>query len=126
MADIAYENEKILSWDDKTFAAIKSEISALGIVHRPKSPSPKALSNSITRKYRKKAGMIDKLSFGMPRSGVFRHKGVGKGTPISMVGQTTRRPARWYSNPVDRNMPELQQIVAEADCTFVINNLTIK
>jgi len=126
MADIPYDNEQILAWNDKTFAAIKNEITALGITHRPKSPSPKALQNSITRKYRMKNGMIDKLSFGMPRSGIFRHKGVGKGTPISRVGQTTRRPARWYSNPVDRNMPALQKIVADNDCTYVVNNLSIK
>ncbi len=126
MADIPYDNDQIIAWQDKTFANLKAEISALGIKHRPASPSPKALQNSLTKKIRKKAGMIDKISYGMPRSAIFRHKGVGKGTPIDKVGTTTRRPARWYSNPVERNFPELQQIVAENDCTYVLNNLSIK
>ena len=126
MADIAYDNEQIKAWGDKNFSDIKKEISALGIKHSPKSPNPKSLANSITKKIRMRNGMVDRISFGMPRSGVFRHKGVGKGTPIGKVGRTTRRPAHWYNNPTDRNFPALERLVADADATWVVNNISIK
>ncbi len=120
---IPYNNDEIKAWQDKNFADIKNEIDALGIQHRPKSPSPKALKNSLTKKIRSRNGMIDKISYGMPRSGVFRHKGVGRGRGINS-GRTIA--ARWYTNPTDRNFPDLQNIVAAEDATFVVNNLTIK
>lgn len=123
MADIPYDNEKIKAWQDKNFVAIKAEIDALGIKHAPHSPSPKALKNSLTKKIRVRNGIIDKISYSMPRSGVFRHKGVGRGRGINS-GKTI--PAGWFDNPTNRNMEELQQIVAENDCTYVINNLSIK
>jgi len=126
MAEVAYDNEKIILWADKNLQSIKTEIDALGIKHSPKSPSPAASKNSITKKVRSRNGQVDKISYGMPRSMVFVHKGVGKGTPISKVRQTTRIAKRWFDNPTSRNFPDLQQIVAENDATYVVNNLSIK
>ena len=62
----------------------------------------------------------------MRRSLVFVHKGVGQGTKINQVGQTKREAKRWFDNATNRNFDELQQIVAENDATYVINNLSIK
>ncbi|MEI7737077.1 MAG: hypothetical protein WCI49_16525 [Ferruginibacter sp.] len=126
MPTVPYDNEKISAWADKNLQAVKAEIDALGIQHRPKSPSPKASRNSITKKIRVRNGQIDKISYGMPRTMVFVHKGVGNGTPISKVGQTNRIAKQWFDNPTNRNFDELQQIVAENDATYVINNLSIK
>lgn len=118
-----YNNDKIQDWATDNLADIKAEIDALGIKHVPKSPSPKALKNSITKKIRMRNGAIDKISYGMPRSGVFVHKGVGKGRPIT---SSKLKAKRWYSNPTNRNYSELQNIVAEEDATFIVNNLSIK
>lgn len=124
--DAIYDNGKILAWHEKNFNSLKSEMDALGIKHEKRSPSPKALRNAITKKYRTRNGIIDKLSYGMPRSAIYVHKGVGKDTPIAKQGTTARKAKRWYSNPLDRNLPDLQEIVADADASYVLNNLTIK
>jgi hypothetical protein len=123
MANVPYNNDDIIQWRDKNYNAIVTEIAALGIQHRPNSPSPKALAKSITKKHKIKNGLIVSVSYGMPRSGIFRHKGVGRGRGINS-GKTN--PARWFSNPTNRNFPELEEIVAANDATYVINNLTIK
>ncbi len=123
----AYDNSKIITWAKSTnLSAIKAEISALGIKHSPNSPNKLPLSSNVTTQVRERNGLVDKISYKMPRSAVFLHKGVGRGTPISKVGQTKRQAKRWFDNPTERNMPELQAIVAEQDCTYIINNLTIK
>lgn len=118
-----YDNDKIEEWGKKNLAAIKTTIDALGIKHSPKSTNPKALKNNITLKFKKdRDGMLNRISYGMPRSGVFEHKGVGRGHPIS----NPRKAKRWFDIPTEANLPDLQKIVAENDVTYVINNLKIK
>jgi|SRR6185312_10950405 len=118
-----YDNDKIMEWGKKNLAAIKTTIDALGIKHSPKSPNPKALKNNITLKFKKdRDGIINRISYGMPRSGVFEHKGVSRGHPIS----NPRTAKKWFDTPTDKNLPDLQEIVAESGVTYVINNLKIK
>lgn len=118
-----YDNDKIIAWGKKNLAAIKSTIGALGIKHAPKSPNPVSLQNNVFLKTRKdRDGIIDKISYGMPRSGVFVHKGVSRGHGID----NPRKAKRWFDIPTEINLPDLQEIVAENDVTYVINNLTIK
>lgn len=118
-----YDNEKIIDWAKSNLNAIKSTIDALDIKHSPKSPNPKALKNNITLKFKKdRDGMLNRISYGMPRSGVFVHKGVSRGHPIS----NPRTAKHWFDIPTEANMPDLQKIVAENDVTYVINNLKIK
>lgn len=121
-----YDNEKIKDWHNNNFNDLKSEMDALDIRHNPRSPSPKALRNAITKKIRIKNGKIDRLSYRIPVSGIYVHKGVGRGTTIDQAGQGKRKIKRWFSNPTDRNFEDLQDIIAEADATYVLNNLSIK
>lgn len=123
----AYDNEQIRTWaKSQNLTSIKTEIDALGIKHSKRSTNPVPLKSALRVALREKNGMVDKISYKFPRSAVFVHKGVGNGTPIEMVGQTNRVPKRWFDSPTERNIPDLQRIVAEQDCTYVINNLTIK
>ena len=118
-----YNNEKIIEWGHKNFSDIKKTIDALGIKHSKASLNKKALKNNITLKFKKdRDGTIIRISFGMPRSGVFEHKGVGRGHPIS----NPREAKKWFDTPTEKNLPELQNIVAEEDVTYVINSLKIK
>lgn len=118
-----YDNEKIIAWGKKNLSSIKSTISALGIKHLPYSSNPVSLANNVFLKTRKNQdGMIDKVSYGMPRSAVFVHKGVSRGHSIN----NPREAKRWFDIPTEINMPDLQEIVAENDVTYIINNLTIK
>jgi len=121
--EYGYDNEKIIEWGHKNLNDIKKTIDALGIKHSKNSPNPKPLKNNITLKFRKdRDGTIIRVSYGMPRSGVFEHKGVGRGHPIS----NPRTAKRWFDIPTELNMADLQKIVAENDVTYVINNLKIK
>lgn len=118
-----YDNEKIIAWGKKNLTSIKNTIDALGIKHSPRSPNPISLKNNVFLKIRKnRDGMVDKVSYGMPRSAVFEHKGVSRGHPIS----NPRKAKHWFDIPTDINLPDLQNIVAENDVTYVINNLQIK
>ena len=118
-----YDNAKIIDWGKKNLSSIKNTIDALGIKHSPKSKNPLSLKNNVFLKTRKnRDGMMDKIAYSMPRSGVFVHKGVSRGHPID----NPREAKRWFDIPTEINMPDLQQIVAENDVTYVINNLTIK
>ena len=123
MPDLLYDNEKIKDWASDNLEDIKKEYDALGIKHRPTSPSPAASRNKIVRKIKVQNGMVQRISYGMPRTLIYVHKGVGKGRGIKS-GRTTPKP--WYTNPTNRNLPKLEDIVAEAGADFVINNLSIK
>lgn len=122
MAQVAYDNRKIEEWADKNFTDVKQAIDGLGIKHAPKSPNPRALKNNLTKKVQYRDGFITRVSYGMPKSGIYVHKGVGRGHGID----NPREAKRWFDIPTEINLPELQQIVAENDATFIINNLTIK
>lgn len=118
-----YDNEKIIEWGHKNLNSIKSTIDALDIKHLPGSPNKKMLKNNIILKLKKdRDGTIIKISYGMPRSGVFVHKGVSRGHSIN----NPRTAKKWFDIPTEANLPDLQKIVAEEDVTYVINNLSIK
>ncbi len=121
--EYGYDNEKIIEWGQKNLAAIKTTIDALGIKHSKNSTNKRALKNDIALKFKKdRDGTIIRISYGMPRSAVFLHKGVSRGHPIS----NPRQAKRWFDIPTEANMGDLQKIVAENDVTYVINNLKIK
>lgn len=67
-------------------------------------------------------GMIEKISYAIPKSGIYVHKGVGRGHLIS----NPREAKKFFDIPTDKNISELQEIVAEASVNYVINNLKIK
>lgn len=118
-----YNNDKIEGWGKTNLSSIKSTIEALDIKHVAKSPNPISLKNNITLKtYKDRDGKITKIGYGMPRSGVFVHKGVSRGHGID----NPRQAKKWFDIPTEINMPDLQAIVAEEDCTYVVNNLKIK
>ena len=118
-----YNEEKIIDWAQKNLTSIKQTIDALDIKHSPRSPNKIALKNNITLKFKKdRDGLLNKISYGMPRSGVFVHKGVSRGHGID----NPRKAKKWFDIPTEMNLPNLQKIVAENDVNYVINNLEIK
>ncbi|HRH61021.1 MAG TPA: hypothetical protein PL045_10655 [Chitinophagaceae bacterium] len=121
-ADIENLNTDIEIWGDKNFANIKSEIPALGIQHYPYSRNPKPLAQALRQKLSKRFSLINKISYSMPRSGVFVHKGVSRGH-----GKNNPRQAKEWFNPVlNKDLDELGDIVAEGQGNLVVNGLLIK
>lgn len=118
-----YDNDRIIEWGKKNLTDIKQTIDAMGIKHSKRSPNPKALKNNITLKFKKdRDAFINRISYGMPRSGVFEHKGVSRGHGID----NPRQAKKWFDTPTNKNMDELQKIVAENDVNYIVNNLQIK
>lgn len=116
-------NEKIMKWGEKNLNAMKSTMDALDIKHSKYSRNSKPLRDNITVKfYTDENKMVKRISYGMPRSGVFVEKGVGRGHPIA----SPRAAKKWFSIPTDMNFSELEDIVADEDVTMIVNKLKIK
>lgn len=119
--DIEAMNDGIAAWTAKNKADILKEMDALDIKHSPNSPNKIPLRRALQTALSKQAGLINKISFKMPRSAIFLHKGVSRGH-----GKDNPRKAKeWYNPPTDKNIDALADIVAEAGGNIIINNIDI-
>jgi hypothetical protein len=124
--DIDAFNTDVSKWTKDAKAEVISEIDALGIVHRENSTSPVPAKQAIKTSQGKKAGVVNKISFRMPRHMVFVHKGVGRGTKITQVGTTNRTAKPWFNPVIEKNLDNLVDIVADHQGTMVLNAIMIK
>ena len=98
----------------------------LGIRHASYSTSKVAAQRALTVRTPKRNGIIGRISYSIPRHMIFVHKGVGRGTKISQVGNTNRKPKPWFNPVVDANIDKLADTVAEELGTEIINKMLIK
>lgn len=119
MPDVTKLNDAIKDWTKKARKDLKAEEKKLKIKHS-------AGSNWQRTGYRHRSGVISRISFKMPRHAIFVHKGVGRGTPISKVGQTNRRAKPWFNPVMDESIPDLADAVAEEQADLMINGIDIK
>lgn len=101
----------------KTVAAVarlKAEQSRLGMKHGP-DPLTK-----IAVRYREKEGLTNRISFKFKKSGIYVHKGVGRGTNAAEVGLTNRKPKEWFNPVIESYADELSEAVADefVEATF--------
>jgi hypothetical protein len=86
------------------------------------------LAASIRSKTRQMYGEIDTITYTFERHGVFVHKGVGRGYPISGRGAIknpsgkTRVAVEWFNPVLDQNLPELANRIAEVNADAVLNS----
>jgi hypothetical protein len=121
-SDIQKLNTGIELWNDKNKADVISEMDALDIKRYSYSQNPVSLRKAFKSKLRKRFDLINKISYSMPRSAVFLHKGVSRGHGIN----NPRRAKEWYEPVVDRNIDSLADVVAEGQGNLVVNALKIK
>jgi hypothetical protein len=119
--DIQELNSNIVGWDRTNKRDLINELNKLGVKHRRNSPNKIPLQKALKSQLRQRAGLTDRISYKMPRSAIFLHKGVSKGHPIT----NPRKAKEWYA-PVDRNIEHLVDIVAEGGGNLIINNISIK
>jgi len=120
--DIDNLNDEIKDWTNHTQSELKSNINSLGIKHYSYSRNPLPLAQALKATIRKKHDVTDRISFKMPRSAIFLHKGVSRGH-----GKNNPRAAKEWFNPiVDKNMDQLGNIVANNLGNYIVNNLNIK
>ncbi|MDH7463974.1 hypothetical protein QEG73_21915 [Chitinophagaceae bacterium 26-R-25] len=124
--DYSSANNKMESWSDTTRDLLVAELLKLGIKHRFNSQSPRAAVQSLSDRLYQRNGIVNRISFKFPRHLIFVHKGVGRGTPISRVGQTGRQPKEWFNPVIDHRIEQLADIVAEDIGSAILNSLTIR
>jgi len=121
MQDQQQFNDDITKWTKDGLKAAKTEINSLGIVHLPNSPNPVPLAKAIKSSTKKQLGLINRISYQFPRSGVFVHKGVSRGHPAS----NPRKAKPWF-HAIDKRVDELADIVSNGQANLVVNNLSIR
>ena len=102
-----------------------AEQSKLGMEHGKNKKEPEPLTD-IKNQFTKNAGVINRIRFKFKKSGVFVHKGVGKGTPIEKVGQTTRKAKPWFNPVIEKYADELMEQVADEWVDVAFNKILIR
>ena len=86
------------------------------------------LYSALDFKYYQKFGQIFRIRYKMPKQGVWIHKGVGRGTPISQAGTaTTKRVVKdWFNTPINTPLNRLSGQLAQEGAELIINNVGIR
>ena len=100
-------------------------MNALGIKHEDTATNTEALSNISTR-FSSQFGLINRIRIKFKRSGVFVHKGVGRGTPAANAGSGKRKPKEWFNPVVEEFAEQLANDVADDLCDITFNSIKIK
>jgi hypothetical protein len=121
-ADIDAMNDDIKSWTQETKSSIIGKMNSLGIKHYRYSQNPIPLQQALKTSLRKRNNLTDRISFKMPRSAIFLHKGVSRGHSKN----NPRQAKEFFNDPVEKQMPKLGDIVANHQGNLIVNNLNIK
>jgi hypothetical protein len=105
--------------------ALIDEQSKLGMKHGQNRTETEQLTQINTRTT-KNAGVINRIRFRFKKSGVFVHKGVGKGTPIEKVGSTNRRAKQWFNPVIEDYANQMMEAVADEYVDVAFNQILIK
>lgn len=118
-------NEIVRNKAKELVARLKASIHSFNMKHVASDDNPDPL-DKITSRVSTKYGLANRIRVKFKRSGVFRHKGVGRGTKASQAGTTTRRPAEWFNPVMEQVADELADEAADQMADIVINNITIR
>lgn len=120
---VAY-NSDVTGWGKDVLQQLKSSIRQLS------KEGKGELVKSLRLRTRTDYGLIDRITFNFRRHGVFWHKGVGKGQPISgkvlTSGGIKRQPAEWFNPVIERNINKLADIVASYMAQAAVNATRMK
>jgi hypothetical protein len=119
-------NSKIVGWSKDILLKLRTEINNQGIRHVASSRSPQAAEKALVARTPKKGGLVERVSYIMPRHMIYVHKGVGRGTKISQVGNTNRKAKPWFNPIIEQNIDGLADIVAEELGSGIVNNILIR
>ena len=141
-ANIEQQNRIIEQWIPKVRRALRTsarrfpEGKARGFVTRGKktgfSRTEGKLAQSIKSKTKKSYGAVEMISFTFERHGVFVHKGVGRGYPVSgsaiikNPSGNTRKPVEWFNPVIDKYFPQLADKITEVNANAAVNATRFK
>lgn len=113
-------NQYVETRTAKVLQELKTAQATLGMKHGPDSLA------KIRRAFRKREGMINRIQFRFKRSGVYVHKGVGRGTKISEVGSTKRTPKEWFNPVIEQYAQDLADAASREYVQAAFKRLKIK
>lgn len=109
-------------------AEMLDQIERLGIIGRGD------LYFALKDRVRYVDGVADRVGFKMPRHGILREKGVGRGVGMKngvrfaytktvnpADALRNRQPKAWFSLVIDKNVPELANVVAAVNANASVN-----
>ena len=118
-------NNDVKSGTRNCVNALKSRITQLGIKHISSSSNPDPLTNVKARTLQKD-GMINRVRFTFKRTGVFVHKGVGRGTKAAQAGTTKRVAKEWFNPVIDEFADELMDKTGDQNVEIAYDKMKIK
>jgi prophage DNA circulation protein len=101
-------------------ARLKAEQNALGMKHG--SDSLQKIGSRISTKNQ----VPNRVRIRFKKSGIFVHKGVGRGTPAALAGTTNRKAKEWFNPLVEEFADELMETFADAFIDVSYEKLKIK
>ena len=105
----------------KAFVArLKAEQNALGMKHG--NDSLQKIGSRVTQKN----GVPYRVRVRFKKSGIFVHKGVGRGTPAALVGTTNRKAKEWFNPLIETFADELMETIGDAYVDISYEKLKIK
>jgi len=122
--DIEQLNNIITTRTAKAVEDLKAEQGKLGMKHTSQGPK----LTSIKTQFREIYDVISRIRFSFKRSGIFVHKGVGRGTLASEVGNSLslRKPKPWFNPVIEKFADELTEEIADGQVSIIFEKLKIK
>jgi hypothetical protein len=147
--DLDQINNDIERWGNTAAHTLQQTGSAMGIHHRDGSPSPKPSLSQIIARYKYANGLVHVVSFRVPRTLIYTHKGAGKGmggtkgsswadkygqqhktnqSSFGKMGNGSRREKPFYNQTMESpdGIDQLSDIVVTSIGDAIVNNLLIK
>lgn len=139
--DLEKVNAIITTHTAAAVPALVAEQNKYGITHGPNG------FNKIRTAMRKRDGMINKVTFKFPKTGIYREKGAGRGyggkkgskwidangvtkttNPASLgkAGTGKRQAAPWFNPVIEKYADQMANELADQFVEIAFNNLLIK
>lgn len=121
-SEYAELNKGIRKWIGKVVHEIVQDLYAKGVRHRSYSNSKEAIFLLVHGTLKKRYGAPERLGIIFPKHLVFVKYGVGKNRA---KGSGKETPKDIVDNIIEKNLPELADIVANAWGDIVVKNIFI-
>ncbi len=118
-------NEIVKTSADELKKKLKQSVRGFNMKHVESKNNHDKLEN-IRIRTSASHGIVNRIRITFKKTGVFRHKGVGRGTKASQAGTTNRQAAEWFNPVIEAHTDELVEKVADELVDITINNLNIK
>lgn len=117
-------NATVRRKSEAAIGRMKSLQNSLGMKHG-QNPDEGRLT-SIRSTVKERDGVAERIRFKFKRSGVFVHKGVGRGTSMGQAGSTKRKAKEWFNPVIEALAEELASDVFNGFIEVKIDKLLIK